>query len=206
MSDNTTNVLDLTSFGSDELRQMIEQAQAILTEREAQAQGRRTVKIENIWVKPGREGKFALVFSPYHPALVKSAQGLNGKWQSSNSLWRFDIRDEERVREIVRTVFGTDGSTPVEVCDVEMIITGNNGSGAQLFALGREIASRSERDARVKLGYGVTVVSGKFPGSAGSSKYPRLVGSAPVVVLVRDVPAVLADVAAATEPDVYRIA
>lgn len=205
MSENSTSNIGFANLNNDELRQLIEQAQAVLAEREAEAAGRRMVKFENIRVAHGTSGQTVLVFSPYHPDLVRDSRSLNGKWQSGNSSWKFDIRDEERVRGIVREVYGTDGSTEVEVVDVQMVIDDNNGGGKQLFALGREIASRPGRDARVRLGDRVTIVSGEFPPSAGSSKYPSLIRNEPVTVLVRDVPAVLADVAAATDPDVYQI-
>lgn len=163
------------------------------------------VKFDSIRVCHSQSGQYALVFSPYHPDLVRESRSLNGKWQPGNQSWRFDIRDEESVRQIIREVYGTDGSAEVEVCDVQMVIDSNNGSDKQLFALGREIASRSGRDARVRLGDGVTILDGNFPPSAGSSKYPSLIRNEPVTVLVRDVPAILADVAAATDPDVYQI-
>lgn len=208
MSDFSTLNELLETRNSEELRELIALAQSILARREASETAdasRRMVKFDSIRVVKDKSGQYIMAITPYHPDLVKECRALNGKWQSGNSAWVFDVRDEDRVRQMVSSVFGTDGSEPVEVVDVHVVITGDNGGDKDLFALGRKIAERRGRDARVQLGDGVTVVDGRFPASAGSAKYPRLVLSNPVTVLVRDVPAHLAQSAIDDSPEVYQI-
>jgi hypothetical protein len=211
MLENTTSNLDLTIFSNDELRQLIEQAQAVLAEREASEATpqpeRRMVKVEGIKVCLDKTGKFAMAITPYHPDLVKEFRALNGKWQAGNASWVFDARDIERVREMVTETFGTDGKEPVEVVDVAMVLVGSATNDKSRFALGREIVARVARDSRVKLGDGVTVISGSFTGSGGSRNNPAIMryGEEPVTVLVRDVPMVLAQEAVESDSEIYRI-
>lgn len=48
--------------------------------------------------------------SPFHPAFPEAARQLGGKWNPVQVAWFFDIRDEDRVRQLCRDLFGTDGS------------------------------------------------------------------------------------------------
>jgi hypothetical protein len=196
-----TPAIDLTTLTTPELQQLVEQAQALIAQRAEQA-GRKTRRFSEIRITH-RNGSVD-VDSPYHPDFVKAARRLNGKF--GGGVWTFDGRDTERICEALIEVYGTDGSMPVEVVDIEVVITGNNGGDTSLFALGRQIAQRRGRDTRVQLGDGVVIVEGGFPASAGSAKYPRLVSNGPVKVLVRDVPRILAEKAASEDPDTYRIA
>jgi hypothetical protein len=197
-----TSSLDLTTLSNDELKALIERAQALIAERNA-ASGRRMVKFDNIRVRT--DGNSISVETPYHPEFIKQARGLNGKF--SGGVWTFDVRDAERVHQTVANVYGAVGGVPVEVVDVEMELTSSNASGQQVFALGRQIASRSMRDSRVKLGDGVTVATGSFTSSGGSRNNPAIMGyrGEPVTVLVRDVPVTLAQAAVESDNKVYRI-
>lgn len=198
----------LRTRSNDELHAFIAVAQAIIAERKATEQTeRRMVKIENIRVCRNTTGDKIMAITPYHPDLVKECRALNGKWQAGNSAWVFDVRDEDRVREMVAEVFGTDGKETVEVCDVEMTLFGGKTNDKSRFALGREIVARAARDSRVKLGDGVTIVSGSFTNSGGSRNNPAIMryGEEPVVVLVRDVPVSLATAAVESDPETYCI-
>ena len=53
-------------------------------------------------------------------------------------------RDEQRVRDLMFAVYGTDGSE-VPVRDIQVKITEHNNP---CFAYGREIAKKTERDSR----------------------------------------------------------
>lgn len=137
--------------------------------------------------------------APYHPAAVARFRALGGQW--NGDVWLFDPRDEARVRDAATAVYGTDG-TPSAVVDVRVTLTvarqatlweGDN----NLFLLGRQIARRPYRDARVALGDGVVIVEGRFSGAGGSAKNPALGNLDGITVEVRDVPAVLADQAIA---------
>ena len=134
------------------------------------------MKIETI-------SKKTSVRSPYHPDFVAGARKLNGKWNAGQ--WDFDYRDEQRVRDLMFAVYGTDGSE-VPVRDVQVEITSSTPN--PYFAYGREIVVRKGRDSRVILGDGVVVLDGDFPSSCGSSKYPALLRDGTVTLEVRDVP------------------
>jgi hypothetical protein len=60
-------------------------------------------------------------------------------------------------------------------------------------ALGRIVAARLGRDARVTLGPGVTLRSGGFRPSGGSSRKPELAPEDGTSLEVRDVPQALAE-------------
>jgi hypothetical protein len=53
-----------------------------------------------------RNGNSVVVDTPYHPGFPQSAKALGGKWDPAARIWRFDSRDEERVRVLVSTIFG----------------------------------------------------------------------------------------------------
>ena len=129
------------------------------------------------------EGKKTSVSSPYHPDFVAGARKLNGKWNANR--WEFDSRDEQRVRDLMLAVYGTDGSK-VPTKDIQIEITAHTNN--PYFAYGREIVARKTRDSRVILGDGVVVLDGDFPSSCGSSKYPALLRDGTVTLEVCDVP------------------
>lgn len=129
------------------------------------------------------------VVSPYNPSFVSQAQKLNGDFLKPN--WVFDARDEERVRELCREVYGTDGSH-MEVVTARVRVD-SYGFSQSLYLFGRQLAKRWQRDDRVVLGDGVIVVTGGFSGSGGSVKNPRLDINEGTVLEVRDIPAGHAD-------------
>lgn len=199
----------LEQSSNEDLKDVIEFTQALLEQRKTtpSSEDQRKVKFDNIRVVKDKTGKFVMVVAPYHPDLVRECRALNGKWQPGNTSWVFDGRDEDRVRQMVTDIFGTDGKEPVEVCDVEMTLIGSQTNDKNRFALGREIVARPARDSRVKLGDNVTIISGSFKPSCGSRNHPAVMryGEEPVVILVRDVPKVLAQKAVTDDPDTYRI-
>lgn len=145
-------------------------------------------------IKVTRQGQQVRVTSPFHPEMVAQAPTLGGRWESTPREWAFDARDEQRVRELLVSIYGTDGSGPVPTVTVRHRITGYGGlhdsAKQELWLLGRLVAQRRFRDAPVQLGAGVVVVEGKFPGRGGSAKYPAIDGDG-VVLEIRDVPASL---------------
>lgn len=129
--------------------------------------------------------------SPYNPALPPKAKLLGGRWDSVQRVWTFDARDESRVRELAKTVYGTDGAPDTRTVTVRVVLGPSTNGGDSIYLFGREIASRPGRDLPVRLGNGVIVVDGHFPESGGSMKYPSIFGKneAAVTVEIRDVPA-----------------
>lgn len=134
--------------------------------------------------------------TPYHPDFVKRAKQLNGRFGDLTlkgklvKAWFFDARDEARVREVCVLVYGTDG-TPTETTTLRVNVSAcceRVGVNESLMVAGRQVAFRPSRDVEVKLGEGVLLVSGSFPLSGGSTKYPELKPSEGTVAIVRDVP------------------
>ena len=57
------------------------------------------------------------LISPYNPDVPPAARAIGGRWDGARKAWKFDSRDEERVRSLAREVFGTDG-TPEAAVDL----------------------------------------------------------------------------------------
>jgi len=138
-----------------------------------------------------REGSTVAVETPYHPTWPPSARSLGGRWDPDRRVWRFDARDEERVRALIAELFGNPDEPRVTVrIKAEGLNTAYVGS---FFAMGREILSRRGRDAEVQLGEGVVLLAGGYPASAGSRQNPAIGRPLEGTILeVRDVPLSLA--------------
>jgi len=142
------------------------------------------------------ESKVALT-SPFHPDLPARAKNLGGKWDGDKRVWTFDARDEERVRQMCREVYGTDG-TPMQTVTIRMRLDGSQPQ--TIWQFGREIVTRPGRDERIRLGDGVVLIEGAFAASGGSRQYPAIgILKAPVVLEVRDVPLEMARMAVELE-------
>lgn len=137
-------------------------------------------------------GKTRLV-SPYNASLPAKARALGGRWNRDAAAWQFDARDEQRVRDLAREIFGTDGS-PADTGDlvtVRVHLAEHEVSyqqGARAVFAGREIAHRPGRDAAVRLAANVVLVEGKLPGRGGSMRYPEIDAGDDVIVEIRDLP------------------
>jgi len=135
------------------------------------------------------DGNNIIVKSPYHESFPPEAKKLGGKWDGS--AWRFDSRLEREVRELVIRIYGWDGSYPVRVADVRVILDRLPESwqfNQSLWLLGRELAYRPSRDAEVRLGDGVVVEAGGFAPFSGSRKRPTLAWKPGTVLRALDVP------------------
>jgi hypothetical protein len=137
-------------------------------------------------VKITRSGDKIAVISPYLPTFVAQARKVQGKW--GNNAWHFDARDEETIRATCRRLYGTDGTDNPQVVDIRIDLVGE--TDQEVYGYGRLLAKRWGRDDSVKLGEGVVIVEGTFPGSAGSRNNPRLMNDPTdtVRIEIRDVP------------------
>lgn len=138
-------------------------------------------------VSVNTEGDKIEVYSPYHEEFVSFARDLSGSW--NGEAWEFDSRDEERVREKLFDVYGTDG-TGVETVDVRMT-TDEDGKKEDLTAFGRVVLRLRSRDQKPALGDGVVLIEGTLKGG-GSRQYPKW-NAKDAVLEVRDVPVTLAE-------------
>ncbi|MEU4410792.1 helix-turn-helix domain-containing protein [Streptosporangium sp. NPDC023963] len=133
------------------------------------------------------------VCSPYDTTFVTKAKTIGGRWNGPAKAWQFDARDENRVRDLLREVYGTDGS-PVDDADLVTVrvrladheVSYRDGADAK-FA-GRRIATRPGRDSAVRLAVNVVLIEGKLPSTGGSMRYPQISAGDDVIVEVRDIP------------------
>jgi hypothetical protein len=130
--------------------------------------------------------------APYNPDLPARARALGGKFERATKAWRFDARDEGRVRELARDIYGTDGR-PAETVTVRVHLVNWHRENT-IYLFGREIATRRTRDSPVQLGQGVVLIQGGFASRGGSGTYPELEPEPGTVVEVRDVPAGHSDI------------
>lgn len=130
--------------------------------------------------------------SPYNPDLAPQAKKIGGRWDPDTKSWRFDARDEARVRDLAREVYGTDGTEdPSDVVTVR-VDASEYGGYATVTVAGRIVAERRHRDQPVRLAPGVVIVEGSFRNRGGSMRYPEL-GENQVVLEVRDLPRAAAE-------------
>lgn len=155
------------------------------------------VEIKVVRVKQVSTGEIrdrVSVSCPFNPEFVAEAHKLNGKWYDGiKPAWRFDPRDETRIHEICKKIYGTDGQGPVVTMDIQIHLDRYHTNEAQLFTCGRQVAWRPGRDASVRLGNDVVIVAGGFNSSGGSAKYPTLSPKLGTVLEIRDVPMELAE-------------
>lgn len=147
------------------------------------------------------------VASPYNPGFPPSAKALGGRWHPETKTWRFDPRDEDRVRGLCREVYGTDGSGDVPTVTVRIVVDDDNLESDQTswFVAGREVARVYDRDGGARLAEGVVVVSGKLF-SCGSRRHPTLGIEDGTVLELRDVPVAAAEAAQRDAPGWYQVA
>lgn len=129
------------------------------------------------------------VVSPYHPSFPSKAKDLGGKWNPDRRAWIFDARDESRVRDLCRKIYGTDGTTPT--CDLVTIrltaLVDRKIERGGVFAAGRCIASATGRDSGARLCERVVLLSGCIT-SGGSMKNWLTHVYKGAVVELKDVP------------------
>lgn len=131
------------------------------------------------------------VQAPFNRAFVTAAKFVGGRWTAPH--WTFDVRDEDRVRDLCLEHYGEDGRSPSERVTIRVAFPGGIGEYADSIRLaGREVARAFGRDSGAKLGEGVILLSGKFD-SGGSVKNWKTIVPVETIVLVRDVPRALAD-------------
>jgi hypothetical protein len=129
--------------------------------------------------------KNVIVTSPYQPDFPKLARTIGGRWK--NPSWIFDIRDESRVRELCRHIYGTDGTTGEMVTLKVTVPTDEYDRSLSLYVAGRQVARAFDRDSGARLGEGIVLIKGSFY-SGGSRKNPVIGVEAETVFEIRDVP------------------
>ena len=87
------------------------------------------------------DGGLLTVSSPYNQEYVAAARRLGGRWDPRATVWRFDAREEQRVRDLLRQVYGTDGTSAVETVTVR-VCAGQYAGERQIYVAGRVVARR----------------------------------------------------------------
>jgi hypothetical protein len=137
-----------------------------------------------------KSGSELFVDTPYNSRFVKAAKDMGGKWNGGN--WKFDARDEQRVRELCMATYGSDGVTS-DLVTLRITLGPGDGEYAGPVELhGRTIARALGRDSGAKLGDGVVLLEGGFS-SGGSVKNWRTTVKEGTTVLVRDFPRIPAE-------------
>lgn len=133
------------------------------------------------------------VVAPYHPDFPRPAKQLGGKWDSDSKTWLFDPRDESRVRDLCRKVYGTDGAEATgDLVTLKITAKYNIGASKQgIYLAGRCLASATGRDSGARLGSGVVVLfapSDFSITSSGSVKNWSTLICEGTILEIRDVP------------------
>lgn len=127
------------------------------------------------------------VVAPYNADFVQRAKMIRGRWDSAGKMWVFPIDCADVVRETLRAVYGEDGSECKRV-NVRVTVTDDLSEGESIVFCGWNICRRFGRDSAVKMAEGVALISGGFPSSGGSAKYPRCYPDPGTVVMIYGVP------------------
>jgi hypothetical protein len=123
--------------------------------------------------------------TPFNREFVSEAKGMGGKWDAEAKAWHFDVRDETRARELLTSIFGTDGSS-TETVTVEVTATTRlYEHNAPIIMAGREIATAFGRDSGAKPGADIVFTTRK-PQSGGSMKNWTTAIEACTVFEIRD--------------------
>lgn len=135
-------------------------------------------------------GRRVAAYTPYNESFVSQAKDLAGKWDATARTWVFDARDEERVRNLLRGIFGTDGNpeTAGELVTVRVRLADHTVGRSRAEFAGRKIAYRPGRDVPVRLTQGVVLIEGTLPLAGGSVRYPEINAGDDVIVEIRDLP------------------
>ena len=129
-------------------------------------------------------GKFT-VEAPYNAEFVKRAKLIRGRWDGRNKVWSFPEECADVVREVLRSVYGEDGSECARV-NVRVDISGIDGE--EITFCGWSICRRIYRDSPVKMADGVALISGGFGVSGGSRANPRCNPEPGTAVIIYGVP------------------
>ena len=146
-------------------------------------------------------GENIIVRTPFDAGFIKKARALAGMWRGE--AWEFPASQEDRVRELCHTTFGTDGS-PVATVTLRVTATANISVIRDSFRIGgRTIAWATARYSGARLGRYIVHLSGRID-SGGSRKYWTTEIAAGSVFEILKFPKPAAEIAAAGNAEDYR--
>lgn len=155
--------------------------------------------VSDTTIRLDRDDHHLRVRAPHHPDFAAAAHKLDGEFDGATKTWTFDVGDAEKVIELCRAIYGTDG-TPGQLVTISVDLDAysrhqHSDDPTELYVAGRRVAHRPSRDAPVRYGPGVVVATGGFPASGGTQRTPRLQAARGTILQVRDVPAAHPDLA-----------
>lgn len=131
-------------------------------------------------------------FTPYNPSFPTQAKKIGGRWNPDLKAWSFDARDEDRVHEMVRNIYGTDGTNNGDLVTVHVPIADYE-NDKEVRVGGITVLEKVHRDQVPRLvGDNVVRISGTFLYKSGSMRFPTI-GENDVILEVRDIPREVAE-------------
>ena len=123
-------------------------------------------------------------FTPYNPSFPTQAKKIGGRWNPDLKAWSFDARDEDRVHEMVRKIYGTDGTNTGDLVTVHVPIADYE-NDKEVRVGGITVLEKVHRDQVLR-------ISGTFLYKSGSMRFPTI-GENDVILEVRDIPREVAE-------------
>lgn len=111
------------------------------------------------------------VSSPYNAKFPAKARKLGGKWTGGR--WVFPAHVGERVRELCRTIYGSDGDVEAPRVLVRVALDEGHDYDCSLTLAGIPVARVFDRDGGAKIDDGAAVLEGGIT-SGGSRKNPLI--------------------------------
>lgn len=107
------------------------------------------------------------VKTQYNPSFKAQAKLIGGRFNSDEKCWEFDVRNEDLVKEMLLSIFGTDGYDQ-SVVDVEITVKDEiRVICSPIYIAGRKIADATGRDSGAKVCDKIVFVD-DYPISGGS--------------------------------------
>ena len=129
------------------------------------------------------------VTSPYNSKLPEQARKLGGKWDRTQKVWIFDEQDEIRVRNLYKSVYGTDGDVN-DTVNIRVEVKYCWSEYCQgLYLFGKPIAYATGRDSGARICEDVVVLMGGIE-SGGSNRNRVAEANQGTIFEVRRVPRV----------------
>lgn len=127
------------------------------------------------------------VVSPYNAKFIAGAKQINGKW--NKPAWEFPKENEDLVRNLLRDVYGTDGTPESTVTILVKLPEAEWLMKDATFMVGPFQALRKlGRDTTPRLGENCTIIQGKLLSSGGSRNNPRITFTNDCVMRIKNVP------------------
>lgn len=144
------------------------------------------------------------VYSPFNSEFVSEAKRIKGRFNGDEKCWCFDERNLDLVKEILLSIYGTDGQDQ-QFVDVEVTVKKTIKSELSPVCLaGREIASAHDKKSGARVGNNISFVKNS-PTSGGSAKYWTTEIPGGAVFRIFDLPAGAAKLLSACDDIEYKI-